>query len=152
MCSGLELLSHMETVFTFFEALPYCFPQWLHWFPLRQQCKRICLFSTPSPASVIHQLSNDGLSDQCEVVPPSSVDLQRKWQPTPVFLPWKFHGQRSLVVYSPWGHKEWDTTNQLNFTSLISNAEHLFICLFTICVSSFKPQISAVRVTSIDFF
>ena len=28
----------------------------------------------------------------------------------PVFLPGKFHGQRSLVVYSPCGHKESDTT------------------------------------------
>ena len=27
------------------------------------------------------------------------------WQPTPVFLPGKSHGQRSLVGYSPWGHK-----------------------------------------------
>ena len=36
--------------------------------------------------------------------------LERKWQPTPVFLPGKFHGQRSLVGYSPWGHKESDTT------------------------------------------
>ena len=30
--------------------------------------------------------------------------------PTPVFLPGKFHGQRSLVGYSPWGHKESDMT------------------------------------------
>ena len=29
----------------------------------------------------------------------------RKWQPTPVFLPGKSHRQRSLVGYSPWGHK-----------------------------------------------
>ena len=29
----------------------------------------------------------------------------REWQPTPVFLPGKSHGQRSLVGYSPWGHK-----------------------------------------------
>ena len=29
----------------------------------------------------------------------------RKWQPTLVFLPWKSHGQRSLVGYSPWCHK-----------------------------------------------
>ena len=28
---------------------------------------------------------------------------------TPVFLPGKPHGQRSLVGYSPWGHKEFDT-------------------------------------------
>ena len=31
---------------------------------------------------------------------------RRKWQPTPVFLPGKSHGQRSLVGYSPWGCKE----------------------------------------------
>ena len=36
-----------------------------------------------------------------------------KWQPTPVLLPEKFHGLRSLVGYSPWGHKESDTTEQL---------------------------------------
>ena len=38
---------------------------------------------------------------------------RRKWQPTPVFLPEEFHGQRSLVGYSPWGHKELDTTERL---------------------------------------
>ena len=33
-----------------------------------------------------------------------------KWQPIPVFLPGKSHGQRSLAGYSPWGQKELDTT------------------------------------------
>ena len=33
-----------------------------------------------------------------------------KWQPTPVFLPRKSHGQRSLAGYSLWGHKESNTT------------------------------------------
>ena len=33
-----------------------------------------------------------------------------KWQPTPVFLPGEFQGQRSLVGYSPWGLTELDTT------------------------------------------
>ena len=33
-----------------------------------------------------------------------------KWQPTPVYLPGKSYGQRSLVVYNPWGPKELDTT------------------------------------------
>ena len=32
---------------------------------------------------------------------------------SPVFLPGEFHGQRSLMGYSPWGHKESDTTKQL---------------------------------------
>ena len=40
-----------------------------------------------------------------------SKTWRRKWQiPTPVFLPGKFHGQRSLAGSSPWGHKESDTT------------------------------------------
>ena len=38
----------------------------------------------------------------------------RKWQPIPVFLPGKFHGQRSLTGYSPWGHKELDTAERLS--------------------------------------
>ena len=38
----------------------------------------------------------------------------RKWQPTPVFLPGKFHEQRSLVGYSPWGCEGSDTTEQLS--------------------------------------
>ena len=41
--------------------------------------------------------------------------LEKKWQPTPVSLPGKSHGWRSLVGYSPWGHKELDTTEQLHF-------------------------------------
>ena len=40
--------------------------------------------------------------------------LKEGMQPTPVFLPEEFHGQRSLVGYSPWDHKEQDTTEQLS--------------------------------------
>ena len=38
------------------------------------------------------------------------IPWRRKWQPTPVVLPGKTHGQRSQVSYSPWGHKELDMT------------------------------------------
>ena len=38
------------------------------------------------------------------------ITQRRKWQPTPVFLPGKSHGQRGLVGYSPWYCKELDTT------------------------------------------
>ena len=31
------------------------------------------------------------------------IPWRRAWQPTPVFTPGEFHGQRSLVGYSPWG-------------------------------------------------
>ena len=40
------------------------------------------------------------------------IPWSRKWQPTPLFLPGRFHGQRSLVGYSPWGHKESDLTER----------------------------------------
>ena len=38
------------------------------------------------------------------------IPWRREWVPTPVFLPREFHGQRSLVGYSPWCHKDSDTT------------------------------------------
>ena len=49
---------------------------------------------------------------------------RRTWEPTPVFLPGKSHGQRSLVGYSPRGHKESDMTEpltlSLSFTYILS--------------------------------
>ena len=45
------------------------------------------------------------------------IPWSKKWQPTPVFLPGTFHGQMSLVGYSPWGHKrvehDWATQHCL---------------------------------------
>ena len=46
---------------------------------------------------------------------------RRKWQPTPVPLPGKSHGWRSLVGYSPWGRKESDRTERLHFLSFFLN-------------------------------
>ena len=40
---------------------------------------------------------------------------RRQWHPTPVLLPGKSHGQRSLVGCRPWGHEESDTTEWLHF-------------------------------------
>ena len=44
------------------------------------------------------------------------IPRRRKWQPTPVSLPGKSHGQRSLVACSPQGHKELGTTERLTLT------------------------------------
>ena len=41
------------------------------------------------------------------------IPWRRKWQPSPVFLPGEPHGQRCMVGYSPWGHKELDTTEHV---------------------------------------
>ena len=40
--------------------------------------------------------------------------LERKWQPTPVFLPGKSQGQRSLEGYIQWSHKELDMAAQIH--------------------------------------
>ena len=44
------------------------------------------------------------------------IPWRRKWLPTSVFLPGKFHGQRTLVGYSPWGHKQSDMNERLTFS------------------------------------
>ena len=46
-----------------------------------------------------------------------------QWPPTPVLLPGKSHGQRSLVGCSTWGHKESDTTERLHFHFSLSCIE-----------------------------
>ena len=45
---------------------------------------------------------------------------RRQWHPTPVLLPGKSHGRRSLVGCSPWGPEESDTTEQLHFPFSLS--------------------------------
>ena len=42
--------------------------------------------------------------------------MEEETATTPVFLPGEFHGQRSLVGFSPWGHKESDTTEELTLS------------------------------------
>ena len=56
----------------------------------------------PASAGDIRDLTSDPWVEK--------TPCSRKWQATPVFLPGESHGQRSLVGYSPWGHKELDTT------------------------------------------
>ena len=66
-----------------------------------------------NPPSIGHWL----LTQEAAGISLCSLPLarRRKWQSTPVLLPGKSHGQRRLVGYSPWGHKESDTTEQLHF-------------------------------------
>ena len=52
---------------------------------------------------VKNMLANAG--DIGSIPGPGRFPWRRKCQPTPVFLPGKSHGQRSLADYNPWGHK-----------------------------------------------
>ena len=67
------------------------FPRWLNGKESARQCRR-CRFD-----SLVWK-----------------VPWRRALQSTPVFLPGKVQGQRSLVGYSSWGHKESDTTERLS--------------------------------------
>ena len=49
------------------------------------------------------------------------IPWSRKWQSTPVLLPGKSHGQRRLVGYSAWGHKESDMTEQQHAKYIMRN-------------------------------
>ena len=51
---------------------------------------------------------------------PAISSRKRQWHPTPVLLPGKSHGRRSLVGCSPWGHEELETTERLHFHFLLS--------------------------------
>ena len=45
------------------------------------------------------------------------IHWRKKWQHTPILLPGKFHGQRSLAGYSPWGCKTLDTTKHAQLST-----------------------------------
>ena len=49
-----------------------------------------------------------------------------KWQPTPVFLPGKSHGQRSLAGYSPWGHK------RVRHNLMTNQQQQMLHCIYVI--------------------
>ena len=113
ICSGLELLDHMETLFLFF---------------LRN-------FHT-----VFH-------SDCTSLHSPNSV---RGFPSSPHPLQHLFF-VNCLMMAILTGMKWYLTAVSICLSLLMSNAEHLFICLLAIYISSFKSWISIVRVMSMDF-
>ena len=60
---------------------------------------------------------SDSITDSMDMnlSKPKEMVRRRQWHPTPVLLPGKSHGRRSLVGCSPWGCEELDTTKQLHF-------------------------------------
>ena len=69
---------------------------------------------------------------------------RKKWQPTPVILPGKSWGQRSLVGYSPWGLKELDMTERLStHTESKKKKKAKQMKYFTILSPECSPRIKA---------
>ena len=69
------------------------------------------------------------------------IPWRRAWQPTPVFLPGEFHGQRSLAGYSSWNHKESEMTERLS-------TAHCGKWCFLKIVCNFKARSRSVLVVS----
>ena len=72
---------------------------------------------------------------------------KRKWQATSVFLPGEFHGQRSPMGYSAWGHRESDTTEQLtpshfHFSPFFTQEGHLSVSLSSLLVYTLNIPIT----------
>ena len=73
---------------------------------------------------------------------------RRQWHPTPVLLPGKFHGQRSLACYSPWVRKESDVTVWLSTHTHIYTHLHVKLSHFGVvmefqlsCFKSWKMML-----------
>ena len=72
---------------------------------------------------------SDGKVSACNAGDPGLIPelgrspWRRKWRPTPVLLPEKSHGQRSLVGYSPWGRKESDRLS--GFTHTVDGRDNM---------------------------
>ena len=113
---------------------------------IRNEWPNLSLLPTLGIITIFH-LSH---SDRCSVTPHSGLicialvdnDWRRKWQPTPVFLPGESQGRGSLVGCRLWGRTELDRVGH-DWSDLATAAaavdndvEHLFLCLFTICISS----------------
>ena len=72
---------------------------------------------------------------------------RRAWQPTPGFLPGETHSQKSLVGYSPSGHKEWDKTEALSIHAIThSHKSAPYICIRTPTCS--KTCIKNIRINT----
>ena len=87
------------------------------------------------------------------------ISWSRKSQPSPVFLPGKFHGQRSFIGYSPWGHKESDMTEHTCMAYIYSintainldtdlRSHRLFLPLYTNILFTFKRRQSGASLVA----
>ena len=97
--------------------------EWLNWtecipqksFDFKNVCECLC--------SCGSELSNKAIYFHSFAMYPAFWQI-RQWNPTPVLLPGKSHGQRSLVGCSPWGREESDMTARLHFhVSLLRTGE-----------------------------
>ena len=106
---------------------------WLFWgmcvIRVYRACVLLCVYACTCLRSLVDQSSSICLQCRRTGFDPwvGKIPWRTERLPTPVFLPGELHGQRSLVGYSPWGHKESDTTDRL--TTLNTTCLHACVCV-----------------------
>ena len=99
-----------------------------------QSLSRVRLFATPWTAECQASLSITNFQSYILTSWLHSPSWRRKWQPIPELSPGKFHGERRLMGYIPWGCKELDTTEHTHTVTICSDfgAQENKVCLCSI--------------------
>ena len=83
------------------------------------------LAAATKTAQMVRQWSAYNAGDLGSIPGSGKISWRRKWQPTPIFLPEKSWGWRSLVGYSPWDCEEWTQLNGFTFTLTYEQSKYL---------------------------
>ena len=154
MCSWGRIVPMIGNIklFHLYYILPNCSLEWLN-FPLGHI--KISIAPNTSFTWIPHKISNKNfvisiifmiktrtLADfNFSLNIAAHISWRRKWQPTPVFLPEKSHGWKSLAGYIPWGCKESNTTEQLHSTSYFLNFCALNISFLIVHSLTYRQQL-----------
>ena len=157
MCSWDRIVPMIGNIklFHLYYILPNCSLEWLN-FPLGHV--KISIAPNTSFTWIPHKISNKNfvisiifmiktrtLADfNFSLNIAAHISWRRKWQPTPVFLPEKSHGWKSLAGYIPWGCKESDTTEQLHSISYFLNFCALNISFLIVHSLTYRQQFFAL--------
>ena len=102
----------------------FLFSDWrlLTWSPRNRWTSFSKLYSDVRASLEVRNLPESAGDVRCSFDPwVGKIPWNRNWHPTPLFLPGESHGQRSLVGYSPWGHKELDMTEDIPIEKVSKN-------------------------------
>ena len=110
-------------------------------------CLKHCEFSVGRASLVAQIVKNLPAVQETQVDTwVGTISWRREWLPIPVFLPGEFHGQKSLVGYSLWDHKESDTIEPLTCTHQNQPTQSLFLLVYNMYYWIVQnPHVSELR-------
>ena len=100
----------------------------------------MCITGPPWWLSSKESVCNAGDIGDTGSIPGREDPWRMKWKPTPVILPVKSYGQRSLAGYSPWGHKDLDMTERLKREREMDKNKHPFASVTAITAQDYNQK------------